>query len=208
MQKKPEGLIVIPWITSEVPLIFSDKEQLLPQVEEMNKLVEAVDDEDPWVKEAFGISGTGEGIVWYPIGLDDAHGSMSMDTFREFVFKTKGPTHTMVSSKRSVHIAPEVVNSAEAFVDMFLTEQRMRQGWEEVCRKGNTEEDATRDLQKIGAFVDWVCRDVEKESKDELKESNLTWTQVSGLVNVRTRKWFLAEINKRGGVTTITEDNV
>jgi len=94
-----------------------------------------------------------------------------MDTFREFVFKTKGPTHTMVSSKRSVHIAPEVVNSAEAFVDMFLTEQRMRQvighsppishgradippqGWEEVCRKGNTEEDATRDLQKIGMHM-------------------------------------------------------
>lgn len=42
----------------------------------MNRLVEAVDTEDPWVKETFGVSGTGEGIVWYPVGLDDAEGSM------------------------------------------------------------------------------------------------------------------------------------
>lgn len=58
----------------------------------------------------------------------------------------------MVSSKKSVHIAPEVVDSAEAFMEMFVTEARLRQGWEEVCRKGNTEEekDATQDLQKIG----------------------------------------------------------
>ena len=55
--------------------------------------------------------------------------------------------------------------------------------------------------------MDWVCKDVEKESKDELKESNLTWSQVSGLVNVKARKWFLAEINKRGGVT-IADDEI
>lgn len=53
----------------------------------------------------------------------------------------------------------------------------------------------------------WVCKDVEKESKDELKESNLTWLQVSGLVNVKARKWFLAEINKRGGVV-VADDEV
>jgi hypothetical protein len=50
-----------------------------------------------------------------------------LDTFRELVFKTKGPTHTMVSSKKSVHIAPEVVDSAEAFMEMFVTEPRLRQ---------------------------------------------------------------------------------
>lgn len=144
----------------------------------MNRLVEAVDTEDPWVKQVFGVSGTGEGIVWYPVGLDDAEGSMSvrlfscrtfirhflaqvknahqLETFREFVFKTKGPTHTMVSSKKSVLIAPEVVDSAEAFMEMFVTEARLRQGWEEVCRRGNTEEekDATQDLQKIGTQPD------------------------------------------------------
>lgn len=42
----------------------------------MNRLVECVDTEDPWVKETFGVSGTGEGIVWYPVGFDDNEGSM------------------------------------------------------------------------------------------------------------------------------------
>jgi hypothetical protein len=29
---RPQGMIVIPWVTEEVPLVFSDKEQLLPRV--------------------------------------------------------------------------------------------------------------------------------------------------------------------------------
>jgi hypothetical protein len=45
-------------------------------VDEMNKLVEAVDTEDPWVKETFGVTGTGEGVVWYPVGLDAPDGTM------------------------------------------------------------------------------------------------------------------------------------
>jgi hypothetical protein len=103
-------MIVIPWVTEEVPLVFSDKEQLLPkvlrpvhqrcsemhcpsrtlshpllrpssdyQVDEMNRLVEAVDTEDPWVRETFGVTGTGEGVVWYPVGLDVADGTMPVN---------------------------------------------------------------------------------------------------------------------------------
>jgi hypothetical protein len=48
-------------------------------VDEMNRLVEAVDTEDPWVKETFGVTGTGEGVVWYPVGLDAADGTMPVN---------------------------------------------------------------------------------------------------------------------------------
>lgn len=228
-KKKPEALMVIPWLTPEFVLPMWDKEVLLSQIEEINKLVEEVDREDPWVKQVFGISGIGEGLVWYPVSYQ-CNGTIELSKLRSLIFKTKGPTHSVVTSRKSIQIAPEVLDSAEAFVDMFVTEQRLHQGFEEVCRQRRRrqkeisekitkerteeeeeeeeyEEDTTLDLQKIGDFVHWVCKDVEKESEAERKESNLQWSQVSGLVNLKARKWFLGELNKRGGVVVPLDES-
>lgn len=101
----------------------------------------------------------------------------------------------MVGAKRSVQISAEVVDSVEAFVDLFVTEARLGQAWEEICG-GATKPD----IKLVGDFANWMSTDVEKESVDELGASNLTWTQVSGLVTLRSRKWFIAQLNKMGGV--------
>ena len=60
----PKEIVVIPWQTEEIALVFSDQQQLLPKIEILNELVDRVEKEDPWVKERFGVSGSGEG--WDP----------------------------------------------------------------------------------------------------------------------------------------------
>ena len=57
----PKEIVVIPWQTEEIALVFSDQQQLLPKIEILNELVDRVEKEDPWVKERFGVSGSGEG---------------------------------------------------------------------------------------------------------------------------------------------------
>lgn len=63
----PENMLVIPFVTEPLELDFSNLEVLQSKVDIINELVEQIDKEDPFVKEHFGISGTGEGLVWYPI---------------------------------------------------------------------------------------------------------------------------------------------
>jgi len=186
-------------VADEISLLFSDAKELAPKVDKLNELVDGVEAEDPWVKQQFGVSGSGEGLVWYPVGLDDDKGCLPMDLFASLVFKTKGLRHSVVGSKRSVQVAPEVVDSAEAFVEMFVTEGRLNQGWEEICGGGKVE------IAKIGDFVNWICKDVEKESVAELRESNLSWPQVSGLVVLKSRKWFINQLNGMGGVDVYDE---
>jgi len=140
------------------------------------------------------------GLVWYPL-LDDEKGVIKGDVYASLVFKTKGLQHSVVGAKKSVQITPEVVDSVEAFVDLFLTEARLNQGWEEVCG-----EDAKKpDIKVIGDFVNWMSKDVEKESVAELRENNLTWSQASGLVALRSRKWFIAQLNRLGGVDVVID---
>ncbi len=47
--------------------------------------------------------------------------------------------------------------------------------------------------KNIAAFIKWVTTDVEKEGKDELAASGLTWKQVSPLISQKAREWFLAQ---------------
>jgi hypothetical protein len=106
-----------------------------------------------------------------------------------------------VGSKKSVQLAPEIVDSVEAFVELFVTEGRLRQGWEELCADGRRV-----DITRIADFTQWISKDVEKESGAELQGSNLSWSQVSGQVALRARKWFITQLNLMGGVDVVCDD--
>lgn len=62
--------------------------------------------------------------------------------------------------------------NVESFAEMFLTEARLSQGVHEVC---NNEVTATLKSQ----FVEWILKDVHKESSAELAASHLQWEEVS-----------------------------
>jgi len=139
------------------------------------------------VKANFGVSGPGEGIVWYPLNLANEAGRISVGTYSRFVFKAKGDKHLVVKQKAPIQVKVEAPSGVAQFVDMFVTTNRLEQGVREGC--GDKYE-----KKLIGGFVNWMVKDVEKESKAELTASGLTWKQVEAPVKDKSRTWYLSKV--------------
>lgn len=170
---------IIPWHEFSFTLDWTDVNDCIEKSTQLTNLIEQVELCDPLIKEIFGINGLGEGIVYYP-------NSNSPFIFRNFAFKAKGLKHKVVKTKALISVDPEKITTVNEFVEMFLTENRLEQGVREVCRG-----ELDFDKKFIGPFLGWVCKDVEKESKAELEENNLTWNDVSKNVQQTARIWFL-----------------
>jgi hypothetical protein len=182
---KHPDVFVLPWYPMEETLDFGLGDGLTEPVARMNKYVEAVEKEDPWVLETFEVSGTGEGLVWYP----DPEGELPWYCpYHEMMFKTKGKKHSVVRQKKPVQVEPEVVKSIEEFVDVFVTEPRLEQILTEVFG----DELPTR--KGTGDFLKAFGKDVEKESKAELEAAGLEWKQVSKAVMGKARAWFFGRM--------------
>ncbi len=195
-----DEMVVLPWQTDPLRLVLADAEQLRAPVERLNELVDAVDREDPFIAAHFGVRGTGEGLVWYPVSLlDAADGKMSAARFGTLVFKTKGSSHAVQKSARKgqklVSIDAERVDSVDHFVEMFVTEARLEQGLQEVMG-GNPQAPAHTHAQQSreGTFVNWMENDVRKESAAELQQSGLEWDRVREPIRARALKWFTAQL--------------
>ncbi|KAH3744872.1 RNA ligase 2 [Pelomyxa schiedti] len=192
----PTDIHILPWYTSEqcgesITMDLKNTAQMEEQTPKINQLVEAIDHEDPWVFATFGVRGTGEGVVWYPVSLWDADKVFTVEQFGAFSFKTKGQHHAMVQPKGKKHtpaqVAPDVAASIEEFAHMFVTEARCQQGIGTVCPDGPTK-------SATGKFLKWMVDDVKKESKTELAASNLTWNpQIEKAVGNAARQWFVAQ---------------
>jgi hypothetical protein len=131
------------------------------------------------VKENFGVEGIGEGMVYYPMHV----------TKRAWIgghmFKVKGLEHKVKRSDKIVEIDPERAASVAEFVEMFVTEARLEQGLGEVDGKFLPE--------LTGQFVGWICKDVMKESKEELAISGMIWKDVAKSVGAAASKWFITK---------------
>lgn len=148
---------------------------------EISRAVDEVEQCDPWVKSTFGISGVGEGLVFYPTNHPDD--AIPWTTFEHTAFKAKGQKHAVVTKKAPATKDPARAADAEAFARMVLPEARLEQGMAEVG--------GTRDIRQTGAFLKWVLADVQEECQAELTASNLTWDDVKGpLVDIARAWWF------------------
>jgi hypothetical protein len=177
---KPEDVYVLPWCCEPLRVEFGNREQLQGVAEHLNKYVEEIEPCDPWVKATFGVEGTAEGAVYYPMN-DTGMGLTKRKWFSDFIFKAKGEKHKVVKTKQAVQVDPEVAASIGEFVTMFVTEPRLEQG---LTNTGPA------DMKNTGAFLKWFCSDVLKESTTELEASNLTWDQVSKAVQIAAREWY------------------
>ncbi len=130
----------------------------------------------PWANK-FGIEGIGEGIVWHLT-------SNPCDT--SFIFKTKGPKHSVRKNPQNkvATVDVEKVNSVKECVDVILTENRMKQ---------------MIDHHKIdilpenfGKFLKAVSLDCIKEESNVLTANNLIWKDVSSTVSKRCRDWYFS----------------
>ncbi|HEX8957258.1 MAG TPA: RNA ligase family protein [Burkholderiaceae bacterium] len=181
---RPAALDVLPWEPDAgIDIDFASAASLETAAQAINARVLEVEKEDPWVKRSFGLSGTGEGLVYYPVAIDGAAAKLDADTLPTWVFKAKGSEHRTVATKAAAQVDANVVASIQDFVALMLTEARLAQGLEAACR-------GVRDPKLTGAFLAWVQQDVQKESVADLASSNLIWAQVDKAVQNAARNWY------------------
>eukprot|EP01080_Neovahlkampfia_damariscottae_P003258 gene3258-5701_t len=182
----PSNFYVIDWFTEIFELKFFDEKDLQQKAEFINEKVDKIDKEDPWVKELFNISGPGEGLVLYPIGLSSENQTLSQELFTSFVWKAKGEKHRNVKNQKSAQIKPEKAQGIENFAKMMTTDARLEQGVSEIGL----------DKKNTGKFVKWIVADVEKEGKAEAEESGLNLKQALGAVSKIASSWYQEQIKK------------
>ena len=177
----PEQLHVLPWEGDPITIKFGDRTDLERAASVLNTRVAEVEREDPWVKRALGISGLGEGLVFYPVSVDGA--APATERLEQLMFKAKGEKHRTAGTKTAVQVDPSVVASVAEFVALMVTDARLRQGLTEACG-------GARDPKITRQFLEWVATDVRKESSAELAASGLSWSDVDKAVQARAREWF------------------
>jgi len=177
-----EDVFVLPWLGDPIDLDYTSAEKLEVGAEIINKVVEAVELTDPWVKAKFGVEGLGEGVVLYPI--IDGKERISRVTYTDLVFKAKGEKHQVVKAKKPAQINPEFVATINGFVDLMVTENRL----EQIAGKVGE-----FNMKKTGEFLKEFNIDVQKESVAELEAAGLEWKQVAKEVGTRARKWWTAK---------------
>lgn len=175
---------IIPWYKDfSVNIDFSKQaEELQLELDKINQEVLEVEACDPWVKETFGIEGLGEGLVLYPMVND-------YDLFNSLLFKAKGEKHNTVNQKKPAQVNADVAKSVDEFVNMVLTEARLEQGVS-VLKLNDFNQKGT------GPFLQWVVKDVQKETSAELEAANLTFDQVKKAISDKARSWYLEQGKK------------
>jgi hypothetical protein len=172
----PADIHVLPWEGEPITIDFTSRDALETAALALNDRVAEVEREDPWCKRVLGVSGLGEGLVFYPTPFDQTR-----------MFKAKGDKHR-TAGKKAVQVDASAAASVDDFVVQLVTEARLQQGLAAV---------GGYDAKQTGAFLAWVTADVKKESVAELEASKLTWAQVDKAVQAKARAWFRA-----GGLPT------
>lgn len=187
-QQMPKEMHILPWYGEALALDYADKASLEVEIAKLNEVILAVEKEDPWVKEIFGLSGVGEGLVFYPIG---EHASSDMERLGRTMFKAKGMKHAKVRVKKPVELDPEVVATIEGFVQHMVTDNRLEQAVTEACG-------GEASMRHAKAFLEWLTADVEKESEAELEAAGLEWDSlVQKAVQVKARAWLRGRVLSR-----------
>lgn len=179
---------VLPWYEKSIDIDWKQSdEELTKTIAPINEWVLAIEANDPWVEATFGVKGTGEGLVFYPSSTPH----LGFENFTNLCFKAKGEAHKNIKTAAPVQVNPETAASVEAFAELALTPARLEQGASKVALTPGS-----YDQQQTGKFVQWIMVDVEKETKDELAASNLTWGQVQKVVQTKARQWYLTQTKK------------
>lgn len=148
-----------------------------------NQLVEwtlEVEKECPFGK-AFGVSGVGEGIVWW-------------NRMTNLKFKTKGEKHSASKVKTLKEIAAvdiEKMNSIKELVDSALSENRLKQGLDKLGEMG-----LEIDVKNTSAFLRWISADVMREERDTIIASGFDVKEIMPVVSESAKKFWFETLNK------------
>lgn len=168
-----EPKFIIPFEEREITIDFSSPEALVEAAAQINMWISHIEEEDPFIKETFNVSGIGEGLVFYAQG--DVPEEIRM-------FKAKGLLHRVTAAKEPVQVKADVLN-VDKFVTYFVTEAR--------CKQGLAATGGVKDKKKTGDFMRWMLTDIKKESENELDSNNLNWIDVLGKLQIVIKDWWL-----------------
>jgi hypothetical protein len=129
VQYKLPELYILPWYGNSIEVNFAEPESLVLTADVASTLVEGVEKEDPWVKDTFGVSGVGEGLVFYPVNPTIAHPEILFT----YMWKAKGEKHRTVGAHQAVQVNASVAASVDEFVNLTVTEARLLQGFNQLC---------------------------------------------------------------------------
>lgn len=183
--KAPEHKIynILDYPTYNISIDFNKPKE---SAEKMAKLVEDVEKECP-VGKAFGVSGTGEGIVW--VCIDEGWRDSRL------WFKTKGDEHKGTSTKEKVPVDMERVNSIKELVETIVAKPRLEQGLEYLRQQG-----LDLDRKNLGTYIKWVYNDVIKEELDTIMSNGFEPKDVSGEISKKARDFFFEQENNNVGL--------
>ena len=147
--------------------------------QEIKDLTISVENECP-VGKYFGVSGTGEGIVF-------------TDETKQYSFKSKGEKHSVSKVKVIANVDIEKINKIKDFVDYSVTENRLNQGIE-YLKEMNKE----LDISNMGDFLRWLANDVLKEEQDVITENGLDndLKAIMKSISSKGRKWFMDKLDE------------
>lgn len=147
--------------------------------QKIKDLTISIENECP-VGKYFGVSGTGEGLVF-------------TDETKQYNFKSKGEKHSVSKVKVIADVDIEKINKIKDFVDYSVTENRLNQGIE-YLKEMNKE----LDISNMGDFLRWPANDVLKEEQDVITENGLDndLKNIMKSVSSKGRKWFMDKINE------------
>ena len=186
-------VIIIPWHLGPITVDFGDSSMDLSAI---NEAVAEIEQVDPFAKEHFGVEGTGEGLVMYPVAVEGTgqhdrtleQGVTDRDQWHLLAFKAKGGKHKTSRTREAAQMDPEVAACIDEFVTNVVTEARLEQA---VTECNANVPGVGHDPKKTGPVVLWIVSDVEKECQAELVASGLEWKPVSKAVAAAARTWFL-----------------
>lgn len=164
--------------TYEIEIDFNNPLESQAKIIEM---VEEVEKECP-VGKYFGVSGTGEGLVFANYGNQK----------RQYIFKAKGQKHSTSKVKKLAEVDVEKLKTINEFVEYVITENRLNQGIEQVFTVNNIEPD----IKHTGLYLKWVSGDVFKEELDTLTKNGLEHKDVGKPMTTKARLWFMGYLNK------------
>lgn len=179
----PSDAEVIPWYSDPygVANVHSETD-ITEYLNRVNRQVDAVSQEDPFILNQHGISGPGEGLVFYPVS--DSRTTNGCN-YTVGAFKAKGDKHRVFKTTESAEIMSINVKTIPQFADFVLTEERLMQNAREVAKN-----DCIFEKKLIGPFVAHILKDVKKESKDVIESNGLRWREVSPEVSRQAKEWY------------------
>ncbi|WP_225784536.1 RNA ligase family protein [Xenophilus sp. Marseille-Q4582] len=147
----------------------------------LTSITQDVEAECP-VGRALGVSGIGEGVVWF----------RSDDLDPEYWFKVKGEKHSASKVKTLASPDLEALANINEFIEATVTEARLEQGLQNLLN----EQLKPFDMTSIGDFIRWVHADVVKEESDTLIANGIEHKKIGGPIARKAKAWYVTKMEE------------